>query len=144
MSRVEVLSPRIPVNFDFDIDIITSCSPCSPSTLSASFPREKRLTNAIVNELLSAPSHLVHATDDEEAESSLVIPGLPPLLRGHRDVHLRQGVMQAAELSAEGEPDAEKAFFVADISYVYQQHLRWKKNLPEIEPFYGKCRKIYS
>ncbi|KAI0077813.1 ornithine decarboxylase [Panus rudis PR-1116 ss-1] len=48
--------------------------------------------------------------------------------------------MRAAELSAEGEPDAEKAFFVADLSYVYHQHLRWKKNLPEIEPYYAiKC-----
>ncbi|KAH8094502.1 ornithine decarboxylase [Cristinia sonorae] len=48
--------------------------------------------------------------------------------------------MKAAELAMEGEPDAEKAFFVADLSYVYQQHVRWKKNLPEIEPFYAvKC-----
>jgi len=139
MSRVEVLSPRSPVVFDFDFDAITSCSPCSPSTLSASFPHERRLTNAIVNELLSATSHVVHATEDEP-EEAVVVPGLPPVYRGHRDFHLRQGVMKAAQLSAEGEPDAEKAFFVADLSYVYQQHLRWKKNLPEIEPFYAiKC-----
>ena len=137
MSRVEVLSPRIPVNFDFDIDIITSCSPCSPSTLSASFPREKRLANTFVTELLTAPSNTAYATAEDEEDDAMVVPGLPPLLRGHRDVHLRQGVMKAAELSAEGEPDAEKAFFVADLSYVYQQHLRWKKNLPDVDPFYG-------
>lgn len=136
MSQVEVLSPRSPVNFDFDIDIIMSCSPCTPSNLSASISREKRLTNAIVNELLCASSHVVHATEEEDDEA-IVVPGLPPVLCGHRDVHLRRGVMQAAQLSADGEPDAEKAFFVADLSYVYQQHLRWKKNLPEIEPFYG-------
>ncbi|THH23095.1 hypothetical protein EUX98_g8085 [Antrodiella citrinella] len=139
MSRVEVLSPRSPVSFDFDIDVITSCSPRSPSGLSASFPREKRLTNAILAELLYTSSHVVHATEDD-SEEVIVVPGLPPVYRGHREFHLRQGVMKAAQLTAECEPDAEKAFFVADLSYVYKQHLRWKKNLPEIEPFYAvKC-----
>ncbi|KAI0363856.1 ornithine decarboxylase [Pilatotrama ljubarskyi] len=48
--------------------------------------------------------------------------------------------MNALHLSAAGEPDAEKAFFVADLSSVYKQHERWKKHLPEIEPFYAvKC-----
>lgn len=46
--------------------------------------------------------------------------------------------MSAAEMAADGEPDAEKAFFVADLSYVYRQHIRWKTFLPEVEPFYGK------
>ncbi|KAH9902398.1 ornithine decarboxylase [Cubamyces lactineus] len=48
--------------------------------------------------------------------------------------------MNALHLSAAGEPDAEKAFFVADLSSVYRQHERWKKLLPEIEPYYAvKC-----
>jgi hypothetical protein len=34
-------------------------------------------------------------------------------------------------------PDAEKAYFVADLSYVYNQYQRWQRCLPEIEPFYG-------
>jgi hypothetical protein len=34
-------------------------------------------------------------------------------------------------------PDAEKAYFVADLSFVYNQYQRWKCCLPEIEPFYG-------
>jgi hypothetical protein len=34
-------------------------------------------------------------------------------------------------------PDAEKAYFVADLSYVYNQYQRWKRCLPEVEPFYG-------
>jgi ornithine decarboxylase len=38
---------------------------------------------------------------------------------------------------AAGVPDAEKAYFVADLSYVYNQYQRWKRCLPEIEPFYG-------
>ncbi|OCH89596.1 ornithine decarboxylase [Obba rivulosa] len=48
--------------------------------------------------------------------------------------------MKAMQLALDGEPDAEKAFFVADLSYVYGQHERWHKYLPGIEPFYAvKC-----
>ncbi|KAI0090222.1 ornithine decarboxylase [Irpex rosettiformis] len=48
--------------------------------------------------------------------------------------------MRAIEVAADGEPDAERAFFVADLSYVYRQHIRWKTLLPEVEPFYAvKC-----
>jgi ornithine decarboxylase len=77
--------------------------------------------------------------DDDDDNSDIILPGLPPLLRGHPDVHLRNGVMRAAHLSATGQPDAEKAYFVADLSYVYNQYQRWKRCLPEIEPFYGPC-----
>jgi len=70
----------------------------------------------------------------------IIFPELPPLLRGHTEVHLRNGVIRAAHLSAAGVPDAEKAYFVADLSYVYNQYQRWKRCLPEIEPFYAvKC-----
>ncbi|CCX14237.1 pyridoxal-dependent decarboxylase [Pyronema domesticum] len=35
---------------------------------------------------------------------------------------------------------SEDAFFVADLGDVYRQHMRWKVNLPRIEPFYAvKC-----
>jgi ornithine decarboxylase len=45
--------------------------------------------------------------------------------------------MRALSLAADGEPDAERAFFVADLSQVYLQWQRWKRCLPEIEPFFG-------
>ena len=45
--------------------------------------------------------------------------------------------MNSSRLSADHEPDSEKAFFVADLSYVFKQHERWKRCLPGIEPFYG-------
>lgn len=35
------------------------------------------------------------------------------------------------------EPGDEDTFFVADLGDVYRQHLRWKKNLPRVRPFYG-------
>ena len=38
------------------------------------------------------------------------------------------------------DPGDEDTFFVADLGEVYRQHLRWKKNLPRIRPFYAvKC-----
>ena len=88
-------------------------------------------------------SHLASIEDDdlhdndEDDEGDINFPGLPPLLRGHPDVHLRNGVIRAARLSAAGVPDAEKAYFVADLSYIYNQYQRWKHHLSEIEPFYG-------
>ncbi|KAG6013693.1 Ornithine decarboxylase [Claviceps lovelessii] len=38
------------------------------------------------------------------------------------------------------EPGDEDTFFVADLGDVYRQHIRWKKNLPRVKPFYAvKC-----
>lgn len=38
------------------------------------------------------------------------------------------------------DPGDEDTFFVADLGEVYRQHLRWKKNLPRVKPFYAvKC-----
>jgi ornithine decarboxylase len=36
------------------------------------------------------------------------------------------------------EPGDEDAFFVADLGEVYRQHMRWKRNLPRVKPFYGR------
>lgn len=42
----------------------------------------------------------------------------------------------------ECEAGVEDAFFVADLGEVYRQHMRWKINLPRVEPFYGKHHPI--
>lgn len=43
------------------------------------------------------------------------------------------------------EPGDEDTFFVADLGEVYRQHMRWKKNLPGVRPFYGKlCLPVVS
>ncbi|KAJ6593752.1 ornithine decarboxylase [Mycena capillaripes] len=66
-----------------------------------------------------------------------IFPELPPLHHGHPDVHLRNGILAAHSSS---DPDAERAFFVADLGQVYAQHLRWRACLPQIQPFYAvKC-----
>lgn len=36
------------------------------------------------------------------------------------------------------DPGEEDTFYVADLGEVYRQHLRWKKNLPRVKPFYGE------
>lgn len=74
--------------------------------------------------------------------SEEIFPSLPPLYHGHSEIHLRNGIMNASRLAAARVPDAERAFFVADLNQVYQQHLRWKENLPEIIPFYGKSASL--
>ena len=35
------------------------------------------------------------------------------------------------------DPGDEDTFFVGDLGEVYRQHMRWKKNLPRVRPFYG-------
>ena len=35
------------------------------------------------------------------------------------------------------EPGGEDAFFIGDLGEIYRQHMRWKRNLPRVEPFYG-------
>lgn len=131
MSQLEILSPHCPV------DILNSNS--HSDSYSGSFHSwsgksihdffSKSPTSRVVD-TLSADNRVV----DDEA----IFPGLPPLRNGHPDVQLRNGIMRASRLTLANEPDAEKAFFVADLSQVYHQHQRWKRCLPEIEPHYGR------
>lgn len=114
MSQVEV----IPVQAHLDL------SPNSP-TPSDTFSGR-----------LHSESHPLDIQDTDE-EPHIISPDLPPLQYGHPNFHLRNGIMKALSLAADGEPDAERAFFVADLSQVYLQWQRWKRCLPEIEPFFG-------
>ena len=135
MSRLETL-PAVNA-----IDFTLSSSSGNPYTLF----HDKKLTwtnNTLVDEVISSsPSVRAPASsfsnDAHGFGSDAIFPNLPPLHQGHPEVHLRNGIMNASRLSAAHEPDAEKAFFVADLSLVYYQHQRWKACLPEIQPFYG-------
>lgn len=40
------------------------------------------------------------------------------------------------------DPGDEDTFFVGDLGEVYRQHMRWKKNLPRVKPFYGTFYRI--
>lgn len=114
MSQVEVIPVQSRIDLNFN-------SAKLGDTFSIRWPPE---------------THLIETPDtDEEPDASF--PNLPPLHYGHPNFHLRNGIMRALSLAADGEPDAERAFFVADLSQVYLQWQRWKRCLPEIEPFFG-------
>lgn len=68
---------------------------------------------------------------------SVCIPGLATLSCGAPSDLVRSRILQSAFNAEMGEADAEKAFFVADLSVVYDQFVRFKRCLPEVEPFYG-------
>lgn len=130
MSQLDILSTPHP------IDLVTSPHLSavfhSPSQ-NLPWSQNKSILNGKLHSLEVDNLHDGDVNDDGD----IIFPGLPPLLRGHPDVHLRGGVIHAARLSAASVPDAEKAYFVADLSCVYNQYERWKRYLPEIEPFYG-------
>jgi ornithine decarboxylase len=47
---------------------------------------------------------------------------------------------QQASLDQSDDMELDSSFFIADIGEVYRQFVRWKRNLPRIEPFYAvKC-----
>lgn len=111
MSQVEVIPVQSRIDLSFD----------TPAPFSIRWPFE---------------THPIETPDTDE-EPDVSFPNLPPLHYGHPNFHLRNGVMRALSLAADGEPDAERAFFVADLSQVYLQWQRWKRCLPEIEPFFA-------
>lgn len=120
MSRLDILPAQSAIDFNFAL----------PSTVAdPSVPR------SFTQNYTWGPEKPADPIDIEEEH---VFPGLPALQHGHPDVHLRKGVINALSLAAEGEPDAEQAFFVADLGQVYMQHQKWRRHLPEIEPFFGE------
>jgi hypothetical protein len=78
------------------------------------------------------------STGNTQEEYKALLTLLPPILDGPPDLHMREGVLNAMRAAANGESDAEQAFLVADLSCIYQQHLRWQHCLPGVEPFYGE------
>lgn len=122
MSQTQLLPALCPIDFSL--------------SHKDSFPHysEKALNSFKILDSFLVPS------DQPTDESVRIFPSLPPIHYGHPEIHLRAGIMRASRLAEAQEPNAEKAFFVADLSQVYRQHMRWKASLPEIQPFYAvKC-----
>jgi ornithine decarboxylase len=126
MSPVEILSALNPLDH-----FISSNFQKLPGNLDASFDPLGQDLSALID-VGSNDTAGENRLDDDKIFSSL-----PPLFRGHPEIHLRKGIIDAAMQAGANEVDAERAFFVADLSQVYRQHERWMKNLPEIVPHYG-------
>ena len=99
----------------------------------------KTLMDVVIS---SSPPLLSSNTNTQLTSGGTIFPPLPPLLDGHPDVHLRNGIMNASRSALAHELNAEQAFFVADLGQVYRQHQRWKSCLPEIQPFYGSLQTL--
>lgn len=135
MSQIEVLPPVAPSSqYDYDPTSISHSRSIKQNLINGFLSTSP--TNGLVCSEELIDKYIVTCNNDSLTDD-LSIASLPPLFNGHPDIHLRNGVIKAGALAAAGEPDAEKAFFVSDLSEVYKQHLRWKKCLPFVEPFYG-------
>lgn len=124
MSRVDILlPPATPVDLEVPV----------------SFPGYSAIRDTPGLNPAEDPFPILKKSDSmaEEGEADVFFACLPPLLRGHPDVHLRNGIMDASRKAAENKTNAEKAFFVADLGQVYRQHQRWLHCMPDIEPYYG-------
>ncbi|KAG6868839.1 hypothetical protein C0993_009376 [Termitomyces sp. T159_Od127] len=119
----------------------TSPMPCSMDPFySESLPYHQEKCNSTAPQTLVDSLSTKETTDFLADEEFTIFPSLPPLYKGHPEVHMKAGVVRAAYLAETHQPDAEKAFLVADLGQVYRQHQRWVAALPEIQPFYAvKC-----
>jgi hypothetical protein len=60
------------------------------------------------------------------------------------DFLVRAGILEAALASAANQPDAEAAFFIADLGHIYRQHKRWQECLPNVTPYYGEVSSPFN
>lgn len=91
------------------------------------------INNRVISAIKSSPDD--HGADFDHDK---------PAHRGHNSP--KQLIGEALRQRVENidhedcEPGEEDTFFVADLGEVYRQHLRWKRNLPRVKPFYAvKC-----
>jgi ornithine decarboxylase len=134
MSQTELLqqNPRINLLHDRDMEPRSEetylrearFSILASEIRNSSIPGERQNT---FNECWNEIHKTIRISDD-----------LPLLHTGSVEYHVLNGISNAQEASAANIPDAERAFFVADLSRVYFQFQRWTRCLPGIKPFYGK------
>jgi hypothetical protein len=116
MSPSETSSWTIPETSPFTLSIDPRCpAVMAPSALATSpvaaklSPQQRRFSESKAAHEVLAQSMIAHAL---QAHIESIDPD-------------------------ECEAGGEDAFFVADLGEIYRQHMRWKVNLPRIEPFYG-------
>ncbi|KAH0581162.1 Ornithine decarboxylase [Termitomyces sp. J132] len=123
----------------FTVEAVTGSCPFDTSYFHT-LPHDQENTDLAVSKTFVTSLSAKATADSPAGEEISIFPSLPPLYKGHPEVHMRAGVMRAARLAEARQPDAEKAFLVADLGEVYRQHQRWVAALPEVQPFYAvKC-----
>lgn len=137
MTHLEILqqNPSLTLLYDKELEIKSDQDYIEEARLSllASELRNARLPETPQQVIPEEPWDGVDSPIDISEE-------LPPLHGGPIDYHKLNGIKNAQLASAANIPDAERAFFVADLSRVYAQFLRWSRCLPGIKPFYAvKC-----
>lgn len=94
--------------------------------------------------IISVPSENIQINNFERYQKPINHDGVEHdavEVRDSRDLVKRILLQHIAKINTDTcEPDEENAFYVADLGDVYRQHMRWKKNLPGVKPFYAvKC-----
>lgn len=69
---------------------------------------------------------------------------LPKIRSESVEFLVRAGILEAALASAANQPDAEAAFFIADLGHIYRQHRRWQECLPNVTPYYGEISSPFN
>ncbi|KAK6529072.1 hypothetical protein TWF694_004290 [Orbilia ellipsospora] len=106
-----------------EIDTVAPVPISLPSTSATAI---KGMPGPTLNTSYAAIAHPFYDGSENAASKALVAEALAQRIR---NINLDKC-----------EAGGEDAFFVADLGEVYRQHLRWKLNLPRIEPFYAvKC-----
>lgn len=88
---------------------------------------ENKIKNISLNTKNSKPNcNLINSKNGSEISRTLIRQALHERIES-----IDYSVCEAGD---------EDTFFVADLGEVYRQHIRWKKNLPRVHPFYAvKC-----
>ncbi|EJU04719.1 ornithine decarboxylase [Dacryopinax primogenitus] len=99
-------------------------------------PVESKSPDTHLNHV-NTPTSIDEDIDTEDVDGFFA--DLPPVLRGEpRDVMRR--LVRERQAATDGDVDAEKAFFVADLGSVWAQHMKWKRHFPRVHPYYAiKC-----
>jgi len=138
MSQTQVLqqTPSITLLHDNDTPPISEENYIQEARLSL---LASEIRNARVSDTTQTVTVLEEEWDGIDAPIE-ISDELPPLHMGPMHFHKLEGIRKAQVAAVAHMPDAERAFFVADLSRVYFQYQRWARCLPGIKPFYAvKC-----
>ena len=142
MAQLDLLQPVCPPDFNIAENAATVFTSIHDTSLLSPYPTPAFAAGHNGSQrpipLITPPATDTGSDCGLDDSDEVIFQSLPPVRSGYPAEHIRNGIVRAwgrAELHA---TDAEKAFFVADLSQVFRQHERWQACLPGIHPFYGE------